>query len=129
MNNSISLFSQNKAMQQILLLPTCKGIEIINISTIVRIEAISNYSKLYYANGKTLVVAKVLHWFEECLAPLSFGEGLGVRSFLRIHRTHLVNKKFIQCYHSGKVKLLTGDLIDVAKRKKSFFLKNWHSAA
>jgi DNA-binding LytR/AlgR family response regulator len=44
----------------ILLLPTCTGIELIDINAVIRIEAISNYSKLYFINGKTLVVAKVL---------------------------------------------------------------------
>src|SRR5436190_23586924 len=111
--------------QQILLLPTCKGIEVININEIIRIEAISNYSKLMFSNERPLVVAKVLRWFEEYLKPLSHGEG----SFLRIHRTHLVNKKFIQFYQSGKIKLLTGEYIDVAKRKKSDFLKYWIPAA
>lgn len=127
MNNSISLFSQKKAMQQILLLPTCKGIEVLDINTIIRIEAISNYSKLYFTNGKTLVVAKVLHWFEATFAKASVAEGAGL--FFRTHRTHLVNKNFIQCYHSGKVKLLNGELIDVAKRKKNYFLKCWYAAA
>ncbi|MBL7748007.1 MAG: hypothetical protein JNM19_11300, partial [Chitinophagaceae bacterium] len=42
-----------------LLLPSCKGLETIDINTIVRIKAISNYSKLYFENGKTLVLAKV----------------------------------------------------------------------
>ncbi|MEQ1767700.1 MAG: hypothetical protein ABL859_09765, partial [Methylotenera sp.] len=50
-----------------LLLPTCKGLECILFNEIVRIEASSNYSKLFFNNGKTLVVAKVLHWFEDQL--------------------------------------------------------------
>jgi hypothetical protein len=41
-------------------LPSRQGIHVIEISNIVRKEAISNYSKLYFTNGKTLVVAKVL---------------------------------------------------------------------
>ncbi len=114
-------------MQQILLLPTCKGIEVIDISTIVRVEAISNYSKLFFSNGKSLVVAKVLHWFEVTFARASAVEG--GETFHRIHRTHLVNRKFIQCYHSGKVKLHNGERIDVAKRKKSYFLKCWYAVA
>ena len=117
----------------ILLLPTCKGVEAIEISTIVRIEAISNYSKLFFSNGKTLVVAKVLQWFEQYLTPqppLRMERGSGV--FLRIHRTHLINKNFIHQYikgEGGKVKLRNGELIDVSKRKKSYFLQCWGAAA
>jgi len=75
--------------EPVIVLPTCKGIMIIPVQQIIRIQSISNYSKLFFRNaspatggGKTLVVAKVLHWFEE-LPQLS--------SFVRIHRTHLVN--------------------------------------
>jgi two-component system, LytTR family, response regulator len=70
----------------ILVLNTSRGTEVIDCSTIIRVEAISNYCKLFFANGKTLVVAKVLAWFEEQLA----GKG-----FLRLHRSHLVNLRFV----------------------------------
>jgi two-component system, LytTR family, response regulator len=102
----------------LLLLPTSKGIEAIDISTIVRIEAISNYSKLYFTNGKTLVVAKVLQWFDLTLNPSSQSEE-GSCMFLRIHRSHLINKNFIHQYingEGGKVKLLNGELTDESKR-------------
>jgi two-component system LytT family response regulator len=107
----------------ILLLPTCKGIEVIDIRSIVRIEAISNYSKLFFTNGKTLVVAKVLHWFERHLSTEWEG-------FLRIHRSHLVNTTFISEYIKGtgaKVKLHNGEIIDISKRKKNYFLEYWHA--
>jgi two-component system, LytTR family, response regulator len=114
----------------ILLLPTCKGIEAIDTRCVIRIEAISNYSKLFFSNGKTLVVAKVLHWFESRLSPLST-ERQQAGDFLRIHRTHLVNKNFIRQYVNGaggKVKLYNGEMIDVSKRKKNYFLRYWYTA-
>jgi DNA-binding LytR/AlgR family response regulator len=100
-----------------LLLPTDRGVEIIDTKTLVRVEAISNYSKLYFANGKTLVVAKVLRWFEE---------QLDAAMFLRTHRTHLINKQFVHRYHHGQtavVKLINGESIGVSKRKKKYFLQ------
>jgi two-component system, LytTR family, response regulator len=104
---------------QILKLPTQTGFEIIDTRTIVRIEALSNYSKLFFRNGGTLVVAKVLRWFEEYL---------GTAHFIRLHRTHLVNKKLICTYTScerAQVKLVNGDRIAVSRRKRSHFLKSW----
>ncbi|MBL7748679.1 MAG: LytTR family transcriptional regulator, partial [Chitinophagaceae bacterium] len=106
-----------------LLLPSCKGLETIDINTIVRIKAISNYSKLYFENGKTLVLAKVLRWFETALTD---------RQFIRIHRGHLINLQFIdhcllKC--GAKVILRNGECIDIAKRKKNIFLKYWQEAA
>jgi two-component system, LytTR family, response regulator len=106
-----------------LLLATCKGIEVIDINTIIRIEAISNYSKLYFTDGKTLVVAKVLRWFEDVLSPARF---------MRVHRAHLVNKQFINHYmkgEGGKIKLMNGDWIEVSRRKKSLVVQGLNSMA
>jgi two-component system, LytTR family, response regulator len=122
MNFSISNISNKAEQSTMLMLPTCKGIEIINSNSIVRIEASSNYSKLIFTNGKTLVVAKVLHWFEK---------QAGMDMFLRTHRTHLVNRIFISSYidgTGGQICLHNGEIIDVSKRKKSFFLHSWRAA-
>jgi two-component system, LytTR family, response regulator len=106
----------NHPTAEMFLLPTSRGIEVIIINTIVRIEASSNYSRLYFSNGNILVVAKTLGWFEE---KLCHGD------FFRTHKTHLVNKHFIMQYRTGKVKLVNGECIDVSKRKQHFFLKSW----
>ncbi len=91
---------------RLILLPDNAGI------AVIRIQAISNYSKLFFSNGKTLVVAKVLKRFEEELAA---------NDFIRPHRTHLVNKRFILRYidsEAGKIELSNGELIDVSKRRR-----------
>ncbi len=99
------------------LLPTCKGAEFIIIAELVRVEAASNYSRLYFSNGKTMLVAKVLRWFE-----LRLCEG----GFIRTHRTHLINCRFIDSYvKKGKLILSNGEAFDVSRRKKNCFLKNW----
>ncbi len=112
------LYKSESVNQHMLKLPTCKGLEFIDTSTIVRVEAMSNYSKLFFNNGKTLVVAKVLHWFEESLSAILF---------IRTHRTHLINKNFIRQYinaDGGKLVLCNGECIDVSKRKKNNLLRH-----
>lgn len=107
----------------IILLPDSSGMAVIDIGSIIRIQAISNYSKLFFTNGKKLVVAKVLKRFEEELA---------FNDFIRPHRTHLVNKKFILRYidgEGGKIELRNGELIDVSKRRKPGFLHHWSTKA
>lgn len=107
---------------------TCKGMVLVDVNSIIRIEAISNYSKIYFTNGKTLVVAKLLRWFEEILSD---------GRFVRIHRTHIVNKFFIRDYvvgslkpaRGGQVFLTNGECIEVSKRKKPLFLKSWYQPA
>ena len=104
-----------------ILLCTVYSSELINVDNIVRIEAMSSYSKIYFSNGKSLVVAKVLRWFEEKLSATKF---------IRIHRTHFVNKSFMQQYsNAGKVKLLSGEYIDVSRRRKKHFLQQWRAAS
>ena len=77
----------------------------------------------------TLRTATRSHLLDDSLTELE--KRLG-RGFIRIHRTHLVNKNFIHQYikdGSGKVKLYNGELIDISKRKKSYFLQCWYAAA
>ncbi len=82
------------------MLPDHLGMAVVDTASIIRIQAISNYSKLFFTTGRTLVVAKVLKRFEEELA---------VNDFIRPHRTHLVNKQFILRYIEGEgVKLNCG---------------------
>ncbi len=103
--------------RNILLLPANKGLSLVETSHIIRIQAISNYSRIYLDNGRSLTVAKVLAWFEERLQTLDF---------IRIHRTHLVNFRFISGYEHGndaKLLLQNGDHIDVSRRRKSVLKK------
>lgn len=107
----------------VILLPDNFGMAVVDTASIIRIQAISNYSKLFFTNGRTLVVAKVLKRFEEELAA---------DNFIRPHRTHLVNKKFILRYidgEGGKIALQNGELIDVSKRRKPGFLQYWNITA
>jgi len=105
----------------IFFLPTSKGIELIDVNTIIRVQSVSNYSKLYFSDGKTLVVAKVLKWFEESLP---------CKQFIRVHRTHLVNKQFISRYIKGdKIQLANGDWVEVSRRKKSSVVQNLYNRA
>jgi two-component system, LytTR family, response regulator len=113
MENEMIICTNKATTNNIILLPTNKGVEVVDVNTIMRIEASSNYSKLFFKDGTNLVVAKVLHWFEGQLAA---------GRFFRIHRTHFINKNFIQQYNNdGKVKLFNCEWINVSKRKRTFF--------
>ena len=97
------------------MLNTSTGNLLIDTNTIVRIEASSNYSKLYFSNGKVLVSAKVLKWFEERLPQ---------QSFTRLHRSHLVNNFFLQLHQSNDnaFELQNGNIIRVSRRRKKLVL-------
>src|SRR5258705_11729777 len=88
---------------------------LIDVRDIVRIQSISNYSKLFFRDGRTLVVAKLLRWFEQQLQA---------RDFVRVHRTHLVNRDYICQYRAdkggSKLELTNGEKVDVSRRKAGF---------
>jgi len=90
-----------------------RGLHIVHHCQIVRVEAHSNYSKIYFTKGNPMMVAKVLQWFEVQLPE---------EMFSRIHRSHLVNKLFIEQICVAKcntVLLSNGDKIAMSRRKKT----------
>ena len=111
------------------LLPTNKGGQLVCTQNILRIQASSNYCKLFFTDGTSLVVAKVLKWFEGKLAPLSpelveGWKGAGVEDFIRIHRAHIINAGYLQQYSKSNsmVQLNNNEWITVSRRKKSTML-------
>lgn len=80
---------------------------------IIRVEAASNYSKVYFVDRRlAMVLAASLIRVEEIL-PAS--------SFVRVHRSHLINKAFIRKIHGGEhkvVELINGETIAISRRKK-----------
>jgi two-component system, LytTR family, response regulator len=99
-----------------ILVPTDRGMQVIDVHSIIRVQSLSNYSKLFFQNGRTLVVAKVLRWFEERLLTYHF---------LRIHRAHLVNSDRMKAFKNAntiEIELMNGERLIVARRKKNEFL-------
>jgi two-component system, LytTR family, response regulator len=96
-------------MKQIII-PTDRGLKIVFVQNIIRVQANSNYSKIFFSNEQPLTVAKVLHWFEDNL-PQDF--------FWRIHRTHIVNRNFVTDVNKkSMLQLSTGESLQISRRKK-----------
>ena len=102
-----SMPGQNK-----LRVTTIDQVYFIDTADILRIESISNYSKIFFTNGKTILVSKVLAHFEMLLTDFHF---------VRIHRTHLVNMLYIRNYERGslpKIGLHNNERLPVSRSKK-----------
>jgi two-component system, LytTR family, response regulator len=96
-------------MQQVYI-PTNKGVKVIMVQNLIRIQASSNYSVLYFNNERPLMVARVLHKFEELLPP---------NIFQRIHRAHLINRYFISgMSENKKLQLSNGEILPISRRKR-----------
>ena len=99
----------------VLILNTSCGKILIDINTITRVEASSNYCRLFFRNGETLVTAKVLKWFEQKLPK---------HGFVRMNRSHLVNNQFLkpnQVITTGLV-LQNGEFIQLSRRRRKEIL-------
>ena len=98
-------------------LPTIEGLQMIPIETIVSCESDDNYSNIKLKNGKKLLVTRSLKEIEESLEQ---------HSFIRVHRSYLVNLNEIEKYIKGEGGYLVmsdGTSIDVARNKKETLLK------
>ena len=96
----------------VVFISTCNGTESVHTNEVVRVQASSNYSRLYFKDGRSLLVAKVLYHFEELLK---------LHHFIRVHNSHLLNIRYIkktQRYTGIKIELITGEMISISRRMK-----------
>jgi two-component system LytT family response regulator len=95
-----------------IVVPTSDGMHVIRLTDIIRLESSSNYTTFFLNAQKNLLASKTLKEFDNML------EGY---SFLRIHKSHLVNVNFLKKYvqtDGGYLILEDGSRIPVANRKK-----------
>ena len=80
-------------------------------------EASSNYTDIFLSGNKKHTISRTLKDFEDILPE---------ETFIRIHNSYIINKNFADKYirgEGGQVVLSNGAVLDVAKRKKTDFLK------
>ena len=97
-------------------LPTADRIEFVEVKKIVRCQGEGNYTHINFEGDKHLLVAKALVEFEDLLSDYSF---------LRVHKTHLVNLHHVVAYlknDGGLVQLTNGEKIAVSRRRKDSVL-------
>lgn len=102
-------------IQNSISLATAAGRYFFNPEEIVRLEASSNYTRIFFTNKTKITSAKVLKEFVEMLMP--FG-------FIRTHRTHLVNRQHIICVTPGGSIIMKDDSVaEISRRMKSGVMK------
>lgn len=96
---------------QTISIPVIQGFIFKKTNRIIRIEASSNYSRIYCTDERyPITVAKVLQWFQNKLPQ---------QDFIRTHRTHLVNKSFIEKKTVSHLLLQNGEIISISKRRRN----------
>ncbi len=115
-NYDVLLDNLKDQEKQKLVLPTNEGIHIIQIDNIIRCEADDYYTRIFLADKRMIMVSKTLKNTEELLSG---------KSFVRSHKSHLVNLQFVKKYvksDGGYLELKDGTTIPVSRRKKELIL-------
>ncbi|HEU0109937.1 MAG TPA: response regulator [Flavisolibacter sp.] len=99
-----------------LCLPTIKGFMVLRLDEIIYAEAERSYSVFHLEGNRIVTVSKPLLEYDQLLKDTSF---------LRIHKSFLVNLQHVKEYHrgeGGQVIMSDGAEIEVSRRKKEQFL-------
>jgi two-component system LytT family response regulator len=113
------LHNINKAgspLEMRLCLPTQKGFTIIKLEEIAYCEAQRSYTIFRLINNKSIMVSKPLFDYDRLLSDTTF---------LRIHKSYLINLLHIKEYtrgEGGTVIMSNGMEIEVSRRRKEQFL-------
>lgn len=91
--------------------PSAEGVHFFTIDEIIRLEADRSYTYIHLLNKKPFIASRNLKQFEEMLEEFRF---------IRTHKSHLVNPKFIVRLSNDKehVVLSEGSEIEISRRKK-----------
>ena len=95
-----------------IILSTSEKIHIIETDHIIRCESDNYYTNFFLSDGKKILVSKTLKENEQLLSD---------HNFIRPHKSHLVNVKFIKGflkYDGGYIEMTDGSRIPVSRRKR-----------
>jgi len=99
-------------------LPIQDGFQFINIEDIICMQADGMYSKIYLVKETSFLVSKPLKYFEKILKTHP--------SFLRPHRSHIININYIKQYSKKDghyIIMDNGITVSLSKTKKEDFVK------
>ncbi len=100
-----------------LALSTAEGVYLIDSSSIIRVEAMSNYSTFYLRDQKKIMVSKTLKEYESTLQG---------NSFLRISRSAIVNLDYVVKYRKGDggtLEMTDGTEVEVSASRKEALME------
>jgi two-component system LytT family response regulator len=114
-NSSIKVLLDNlktKSEPKKIVLSTLDQIHIVEIEDIVRCESDDCYTRFIFNDGKVLLICKTLKEYDALLEE---------QHFLRPHKSHLINIKYIagfQKIEGGSIIMSDGTKIPVSRRKR-----------
>ncbi|NOU46025.1 MAG: response regulator [Bacteroidales bacterium] len=113
----IKVLLGNRSGIEKIVLPSLDELIFVRIDEIVRCESDNNYTHFYLQNGDRILVSRTLKDYEELL------ESMG---FFRIHKSSIINMRFLKKYKKGEggtVTMEDGTQLEVSRRRKDDFLR------
>ena len=107
-----NFYPESTPAEKKIVLRTTENIYVIPISEVIRCQSEKNYTYFYFTNRERIIVSKTLKEFEEILID---------HGFMRIHRSNLINLRYINRYdrsEGGYVIMVDNSRVDVSFRKK-----------
>jgi two-component system LytT family response regulator len=104
-------------------LPQLGSISFIEVDDMVSLQADSNYTIIHMKDMQKLVISKTLKDFEELLDESQFA---------RVHKSYIVNLKYIKEYSTidgGIVKMSDGNQWSISRRQLDLFLEKMKMAS
>ncbi len=99
---------------------TTKGTFFYPIKNIIRLEGDGNYTRLFFDDEKPLLASRTLKDFEEILIQ---------HGFIRVHRSHLVNKEFVDSVlFDGYIEMRDKSKIEISRRRKEIVMQQLKKA-
>jgi two-component system, LytTR family, response regulator len=87
-------------------------VKYVNLDEIIRLQADSNYTRIFMQKSSVFVSAKTLKEYDDILQD---------HHFLRVHKSHLVNPAHIKTYDKqGILQMSDGAQVEVSRRKKEY---------
>lgn len=104
-------------------LPQLGSIRFIEMDDMISLQADSNYTVIHMKDMQKLVISKTLKDFEDLLDP---------QQFARIHKSYIVNLKYIKEYSTmdgGIVKMSDGNHWSISRRQLDSFLEKMKNSS
>jgi two-component system LytT family response regulator len=115
-NNNIKVLLENlknpSNESKKIILSTSEGMHIVSTDDIIRCESDDYYTKFFFLNATSILISKTLKQNEAILSDFNF---------IRPHKSHLVNIKYIKSYlkvDGGYILMTDGSKIPVSRRKR-----------
>lgn len=117
LNHRMDVFRTMSLMNSKVPVPYKNGLKFIEVENVIRLEADGSYVTIYTTVSTPCLVCRTLKSYEPIL-----NEAI----FLRVHRSHIVNIKYVTEYKrdsGGYIVLTTGETIQVSESRRELVLK------